>query len=278
MSGGVIAVVLLSALMHATWNAMLKRSGDGAVTIGLIALGHAVPGGILVLLLPLPDPRAWPFIAASTVIHWAYYYLLNIGYRTGDFSVVYPIARGLSPVMVALASLLLLDEVLTPLAWGGILAISAGMVLLARPGRLGGVAPAALWAAMGVAVSIAAYSMADGVGARVSGQILSYVAWLYLAEILVAGWVLSTRRDRLRAMPVRAVALGFAGGLISASAYGLVLWAKTQAPLGLVSAMRETSVVFAALIGVFLFAEGPRAQRILAALVVFAGVALIAWG
>lgn len=278
MSAAILALVLAAALMHALWNAMLKSAGDGTIMVGFIALGHVIPGLVLVTILPLPDPAAWKFIIASTVIHWLYYYLLNKAYRTGDLSVVYPIARGLTPVLIASASWLVLGEALSALAWLGVIAVSAGIFLLVRPDRLAHVPPIALWAALGTAMSIAAYSMADGMGVRASGASPSYVAWLFVAEIFVVAYVFGTRSARLRRIGGRAVALGLAGGMISALAYGMVLWAMAIAPLGLVSATREVSVIFAALIGVIWFREGPRQQRLLAAVVVFAGVFLMVLG
>ncbi|NYS25876.1 EamA family transporter [Rhodobacteraceae bacterium 2376] len=278
MTVGVLSLVLLAALMHALWNALLKGAGDGTVAVGLIALGHVLIGLVLVIALPLPDPAAWPFIIASTVIHWFYYYLLNLAYRVGDLSVVYPIARGLTPMIIAIASWLILAEALSTAAWLGIAAISCGIFLLARPDKLARMPAVGLAAAVGTALTIAAYSMADGIGVRVSGNAFAYIGWLFLGEIFVAVWVLTTRRQRLRAVGGRAVVIALAGGVISALAYGMVLWAKTVAPLGLVSAMRETSVIFAALIGVIWFGERPLGPRLIASVVVCLGVMFIMLG
>lgn len=276
MSAGVLAIVLAAAFLHALWNALVKGAGDRTVMLGLIALGHVIPGLALASSLPAPDPASWVFIVASTVIHWGYYYLLNAAYRIGDLSVVYPVARGAAPVLIAVSAWVFVGEALSLLAWAGIGAISLGMFLLARPGRLAKVAPAGLLAAFGTALTVAAYSMADGVGVRASGHVMSYVAWLFSAEIFVAGFVLSTRLPRLRAMGGRSILIGIGGGVISGTAYAMALYAKTLAPLGLVSAMRETSVIFAALFGVLWFGEGPKGQRLTAAAVVAAGVMLIA--
>ena len=276
MTAGVIAIVLCAALMHALWNALVKGAGDRTVMLGLIALGHVIPGVALALHLPPPAPESWKWIVASTVIHWGYYWLLNIAYRTGDLSVAYPIARGAAPLVIALTAWAALGQGLTPLAWAGIVGISAGIFLLARPGPGQPVHRAGLIAAFGTALTVAAYSVADGIGVRASGQPLSYIAWLFAAEVIVAGFVLTTRGARLRAMGGRVIVIGIAGGVISGAAYALALYAKTLAPLGLVSALRETSVIFAALIGVLWFGEGPRRKRLIAAAVVTAGVVLIA--
>ncbi|RKF17270.1 hypothetical protein D6850_04405 [Roseovarius spongiae] len=244
--------------------------------LGLIALGHVVPGIALVLWFAPPIAASIPYIIASTVIHWAYYIGLNAAYRVGDLSVVYPVARGLAPVMVALGAQVWADETLPLAAWCGILAISGGIMLLAFM-RKGAVTPnAGLPAAVGVALTIAGYSIVDGIGIRLSQSPLGYIGWLFVAEVLVVFYVFGTRWPRVRALSPRAAALGLFGGVVSGSAYALVLIANTMAPLGIVSALRETSVIFAALIGVWWFAEGPRRSRLLAAVVVGAGIVVIA--
>ncbi|THD81175.1 hypothetical protein E7811_17045 [Aliigemmobacter aestuarii] len=276
MTLGVTAIVLCAALMHALWNALVKGAGDRTVMLGLIALGHVIPGAALALNLPPPAPESWPYIVASTVIHWGYYWLLNIAYRSGDLSVIYPVARGAAPLIIAITAWLALGEALPALAWTGIAAISAGIFLLARPVPGHPVHRTGLLAAFGTALTVAAYSVADGIGVRSAGQALSYIAWLFTAEIIVAVVVLATRGERLRRMGGRQVMIGLAGGVTSGAAYALALYAKTLAPLGLVSAMRETSVLFAALFGVIWFGEGPRRRRLIAASVVTMGIILIA--
>lgn len=272
MTAAVIAIVLFAALLHASWNALVKGAVDRAVTLGLIATGHVVPAAIIVWFVPPPDPAAIPFIVASTVIHWGYYVFLNLSYRFADLSFAYPVARGIAPVLIALGALFVADEYLTTLAWAGIATVSAGILTLAAVRHAD---PKGLAAALMTGLIIAAYSIADGLGIRVSGSPIGYVAWLFLAEIFVAAFVLTTRWRRVTALPRRALAIGLTGGAISALAYGLVLYAKTLAPLGIVSALRETSVIFAAMIGVLLMGEGPAARRILAAVIVAGGIILL---
>lgn len=272
MTPAVIAIVLAAALMHAVWNALVKGAADRAVTLGLIATGHVVPAMFIVWYVPPPDPAAIPYIIASTVIHWGYYVFLNLSYRFADLSFAYPVARGIAPVLIALGAIFAADEYLAPLAWAGIATVSAGILTLAavRHADIKGFA-----AAIATGLIIATYSITDGLGIRVSGSPLGYVAWLFLAEIFVAAYVFATRWQRLTALPRRSIAIGLAGGTISALAYGLVLYAKTLAPLGIVSALRETSVIFAAMIGVLLMGEGPAGRRILAAIIVAAGIILL---
>ena len=273
MTATVLAIVLLAALLHALWNALVKVSGDRAVTLGLVATGHFVPAFLLLPFVPMPVAAAFPYIIASTIIHWAYYFFLNISYRFGDLSLIYPIARGTAPVMVALGAMIWADEVLSFWAWVGVLTVSSGIMILAavRYADKRGIGAALLTSAI-----IATYSVVDGIGIRVSGAPVGYVVWLFAAEIFVAVFVLGLRRTRLQQIGRKALLLGLAGGVISGLAYGLALFAKTLAPIGIVSAVRETSVIFAALIGVVWLREGPARRRLIAASVVALGVVILA--
>jgi drug/metabolite transporter (DMT)-like permease len=278
MSAGIIAIVLGAAFLHALWNAVVKGAGDKTIVLGLIALGHVVPGIVVVILVPPPGWAVWPYVVASTVIHWGYYYFLNVAYRLGDLSIMYPIARGLAPVMITLGAQVWIGETVPPLAWAGILTVSGGIMVLTRGVFSGALPKAGLMAALAVAVMVASYSLVDGVGVRLSNNALAYVGWLFVFEIIVAAFIFSTRFERLRAVSPRVIALGFLGGVISGTGYGLVLYAKTLAPLGLVSALRETSVIFAAMIGVLWFGEGPRGNRLIAAGIVAVGIIVIGLG
>ena len=275
MSFPVIIIVLAAALMHATWNALVKGANDRLMVLGLIALGHVVPGLVILAFTGLPQTGSYPYIIASTVIHWGYYWCLNLAYRSGDLSVAYPIARGIAPVLVALGAQVWIGETLPLMAWLGILAVSFGIGILS----FAGLGPTTGWAGIAAAllagVTIAAYSLADGAGVRVSGNALAYIALLFTAEAFVAGFIFSTRMDRLRTLPMRTIWLGFVGGVVSSSAYALVLYAKTLAPLGAVSALRETSVIFAALLGVTWLKEGPKSSRLAAAFVVACGIVVL---
>jgi drug/metabolite transporter (DMT)-like permease len=276
MSGTALTIVAAAALLHALWNAMVKASGDRAVTLGMIALGHLILGGIAAIFLPLPGWQAAPWILASTVIHWGYYWLIFHAYRLGDLSLVYPISRGAAPVLVTLGAMVAVGERLTPMGWAGVLAVSGGVMLLAWGELRRGVSGAAAGLALLLGLVIAAYSVADGTGARVSDSVAGYIAWLFVCEGIAAAWLLAIRMRSLARLGPRPWLLGIAGGLASAVAYGLAIWAKTLAPFGLVSALRETSVVIAAGIGVMWFGERPWRPRLLAALVVATGAAAIA--
>lgn len=266
------ALVLAAAILHATWNALVKGAGDRAIMLALVALGHVFPGIVLAMMVPLPALEAWPFIIASTVIHWGYYYFLSLAYRFGDLSFVYPIARGAAPVLIALGALVFADEQLPLLAWLAIGTISSGIFLLAAV-RYGD--PRAIGAALVTSSVIACYSVVDGIGIRLSGSPLGYIACLFVAEIFVVGYVALTRWHRLRVTASKTVIIGMTGGILSGLAYAFVLYAKTLAPLGIVSALRETSVIFAALFGILWFGERPMGRRLIAAGVVAFGIILL---
>ena len=276
MTLDIFLIVLMAALMHAVWNAVVKGATDRTITFGLVSAGHTVPAVMMVPFVPLPDPMLLPYIAASTVIHWGYYYFLNMGYRVGDLSLVYPVARGVAPLLVALPALVWLDEALPVLAWAGLGCISAGILILGV-GRAGVGPPlSAMVLALLTGGTIALYSLVDGVGVRLADQAVTYIVWLFIAEGFVIIFIFLPRMDRLRAQTRRQVAVGLAGGILSALAYALALYAKSKAPLGMVSALRETSVIFAAMIGLIWFGEGPARPRLMAAGIVAAGIVMLA--
>lgn len=277
MSDTALVMVLIAAVLHASWNAIVKGSGDRALAMAAVAGAHVVVGGTALLFVETPAAAAWPFIIASAIIHYAYYAFLFLSYRFGDLSHVYPIARGIAPILVALGALVFAGEMLPPKGWAGVLAVSVGIGVLAfrRNGAL--VAErSAVMAALATGLMIASYSVVDGMGIRRSEAPPGYIAWIFFLEFPVTLGVLGYRGATLATVPRRAAAVAFSGGLLSVLAYGLVLYAKTIAPLGAVSAVRESSVIIAALIGVVFFHERPWARRVLSALIVAAGVILLA--
>lgn len=278
MSLFALSIVLAAAVMHASWNALVKAAGDRAVTLAAVATAHAVGGILLIAIAGLPLPVAWWFIIASTAIHYLYYVLLFQAYRLGDLSQVYPISRGMAPALVAFGTWVAIGEVLAPLEWAGLAAVSLGIGLLALQRGAAHSSPKAVGVAIVLGTTIAAYSIADGLGVRIAGDPLSYMGWLFLLEAPVPLFVLWNRR-RLRA-PVdwRGFRIGLIGGALSVTAYAVVLYAKTIAPIGAVSAVRESSVIIAAMIGVVMFHERPWKGRLAAAAIVAAGIILLAAG
>jgi phosphonate utilization associated putative membrane protein len=265
--------VLLGALLHASWNALVKSSTDKALDTALI---HAL-GSILALPLllhaGLPPPAAWPYIAASLVIHIGYYIALTGAYKHGDLGLTYPLMRGTAPLLVALSASATLGETLSPLAWGGVLAVSCGVLALGLS-RHAMDSPRAVAFALTNAVVIAVYTVVDGLGVRAAGQALPYVALLFVLDGWPFALIVLRRRGWAAVRPYAAqrwpLALG--GAAASLGSYGIALWAMTRAPVASVAALRETSVLFAALLGTWLLKERFGLQRALGTVVIVGGV------
>jgi drug/metabolite transporter (DMT)-like permease len=241
-----------------------------------VATAHAVVGAVFLMVAPLPSAESLPWLITSALVHYVYYWLLFRAYREGDLSQVYPVSRGMSPALVTLGAMVLIGETLSPLGLAGVAMVSAGIGLLAFTSRGKGRAP--LWFAVALGCMIALYSVADGIGIRASGSLMGYMGLLFLSEALVPLFVLGRRRRRREGIAPRIFALGLLGGVFSVAAYAIALYVATIAPIGAVSAVRESSVIIAALIGVFLFGERPIALRLIAAAIVAAGVAALAVG
>ena len=276
MSSFALMLVLSSALLHATWNALVKAAPDRALTLAAVALMHAVAGLVLILVSPPPAMASWPSIAASTIIHYAYYALLFQAYKLGDLSQVYPISRGMSPALVAFGAFLFVGETLSPMAWAGLAAVTGGICLLALQRGAAHADRRAVGVAVLLGLSIGAYSVADGIGVRLAETPTGYIGWLFLLESPIFFAIFWDRRRNAIKLDRRAFALGLIGGLFSVIAYAVVLYAKTIAPLGAVSAVRESSVIIAAMIGLIFFKERPVFGRLLSAAIVAAGVIALA--
>lgn len=278
MQNIVFAAVLFAAACHAGWNVLIKVGLDPLSTTTLIAVGAAMVGLVCLPLTGMPAAAAWPWLIASILIHLFYFAALIESYRTGDLGQVYPIARGSAPLMTAAASAVFVGEELSVTGWNGIATLVAGILLLsARGGRLlTAIDRRAVGFALVTALTICAYSVVDGVGARASNNPESYVLLMFIGNAVLltpyAFW-----RDRGRLLPaIRTYWLrGLAGGALSVTAYGIVLWAMTLAPIAVVAALRETSVLFGAVLAVVWLKEPLRPARIAAALLIVAGLVLI---
>jgi drug/metabolite transporter (DMT)-like permease len=276
MSTGIVFAVLLSALLHAVWNSLAHAISDRLVGFALIGAVGSVGGAAMVAAAGLPSSAAWPFIIASAVLHVAYSSLLLVSYQLGEFSEMYPLARGTSPWVVTLVSVVVLGHALPIGELVGILAVSGGLIALVFAGGLPNRKNLpALAAATLTGVTIATYTVVDGIGVMRT-PVLSYIGWMFLLEGLpIAVFAAIRRRDQL-AGAVRASAFsGIAGGAISLTAYAIVLWAQTSGALAPIAALRETSIVFGALIGAVFLGERLGARRAVAAAVVLSGVVLI---
>lgn len=273
-----IVLILCAAFLHALWNAMVKGSGDQPLTLGLVNFGHLLAGAVLVLAFAAPAAESWPFLLGSTIIHFFYYGFLLLAYRHGDLSQVYPLARGVAPVLVALGAWSIAGEALPLSAWIGIALVSGGIAILVLGRRRVSFHSTALFAAFMTGLIIAAYTVVDGLGVRASGSPFGYIGWLFVLESASAAFLLVWRREAVKHASARTLIAGVAGGLLSAIAYGLAIYAMSLTQMANVSAIRESSVIMAALIGVVWLGERPWKARVLAAAVVAAGIIVMATG
>jgi drug/metabolite transporter (DMT)-like permease len=274
---GVTLAVLGAGLMHAGWNALIKSAtgGDALLDTATIIGGSTLVSVLALPFLPVPLAVAWPMAAASVIIHFGYYLTLAEAYRTGDLSFAYPLMRGTAPLLVTLLGIVFLRELPAANVAAGIVLISAGIMAIAFAQRSHHPRAAVYWALANAAI-IAVYTLIDGAGARASGNALSYVVYLAFFEgVLFLAWIRWRRGAPAVAYIGRQWRRGLAGGACSVAAYGIVLWAMTRAPIAAVSALRETSVLFAAIIGTVLLKEGFGVARLAGAASVVAGVAAL---
>jgi phosphonate utilization associated putative membrane protein len=269
----VVAAVLFGALLHASWNALVKSSHDKALDTAVIHLIGSLVALPLALLVGLPPPAAWPYIAASVTIHIGYYFALAGAYKHGELGLTYPLMRGTAPLLVALASAAAVGEALAPLAWAGVLGVSCGVLALGLS-RHAMESPRAVAFALANAVIIAVYTVVDALGARVSGNPLQYVVALFVLDGWPFGLIVLARRGAAVAWPYarRRAPLALVGATASLGSYGIALWAMTKAPVATVAALRETSVLFAALLGTWLLKESFSVRRAIGTAAILAGV------
>lgn len=295
----VAAAVLAAAVTHAGWNAIAHGIRDQLVAFSLIGVADVVCGALVAAYAPVPAAGAWPYLIASVLLHIGYQALLMRAFRLGDFGQMYPIARGTAPLAVTVLAMVFVHE--RPGLWqtAGVAVASAGLVGVAlwgvrergagggadaagAAGAQGGAGrpdAAALLAALGTGLAIAAYTVVDGIGVRASGSALGYTGWLVaLMGPCVPLYALAVRRRALLAQLRPVARLGLLGGVLSTGAYGLVLWAQVRAPLAPVAALRETSVIAGAAIGALFFKERFGRPRTAASAVLAVGIALMLMG
>jgi len=280
----VILAVLCGAMLHAGWNALVKSAGDKTVDTALVHFLGACVALPFALLVGLPRPESWPYIGASLFIHIGYYIALAGAYQHGELGMTYPIMRGFAPFLVALGSGALIGEQPSAAAWIGTVGITVGVALvgLAHPGEALHHRKALAFAFANAAI-IAAYTFVDGTGVRASGDALRYVLILFVLDglpyPLLVLWQRGAegRREILR-YARRRWPLATLGGMASIGSYAIALWAMTRAPVASVAALRETSVLFAALFGNWLLKEGFGMQRALGTAVVVLGVMALRLG
>jgi drug/metabolite transporter (DMT)-like permease len=269
----IVALVLGAALLNAAWNAMVKSVSDRLTALALVNLGAAALALPFALFLPAPAAESWPFIALSVVVNHCYFGALLLSFRYGDLSLVYPLGRGASPLIVAAAAWLVAGEALSGAAIAAVLLLSGSILSLALAGR--GDGRAVFWA-LAAGLGIAGFTISDGLGARVSGSPLGYAAWMFVLNGPPLACFALVLRGRDFVAAARAVwRRSLLGSTFFVVNYAIVIWAMTEAPLALVSALREVSVLFAALIGARLLGEPFGGRRLLAAAGVCAGAALL---
>lgn len=272
-----IAMVLGAAVLHASWNAIVKSGNDRLLVLTGVNLVGAAVGVLLIGWVGAPASASWPFLALSVLLHSGYYLFLIRAYQHGDLSQIYPLARGAAPLLVAMGAALAAGERLPPQGIAGMLIACAGITSLAfekgPPWRRN---RQAVLYALGTSAWIAGYTIADGLGVRASSNPLGYIAWLFFLEgIPLTLFALHRRRGAVATFVRQRWQFCLAGGLASVLAYGLVIYAMNSAVMAAVSALRETSVIMAAAIGAIFLGERFGWPRIAAVILVAAGVVLM---
>lgn len=279
MSGQIIFLVLGAALLHASWNIIVKGGANKLYESAMNALGGGLGALCLLPFLPLPDKNTWGFLALSCCCHLAYYFCIAAAYKVADLSLGYTIMRGTAPMLTALA-LCVLDVPLSLAGWGGVLLLCSGILTLAleqQVSRKAGLK--GIFYSLRTAFVIMGYTLADGYGARASGDGLSYACWIFFLNILPLHCYVLGRygKDYLHYLRKRAV-VGIGGGLAGLGSYGIAIWAMTVAPIALVAALRESSVIFGMFLAVIFLGEKLSPVRVLAILLVMGGAVMLHLG
>lgn len=267
-------LVILSAIAHAIWNAMVKSAGDRALTMVAIRVAGLALGLCALPFVDWPAPESWKWLALTAAVQFCYYALLVRSYGAGDMSVVYPLSRGLAPVLTTIAAFLALGEVLNASQIVAVVLVSVGIMALSIGA---GASRQAVAFALATGVAVATYSFFAGIGVRTAGSVLAFQACLEIVTGLgMVGYALLARRNDIVGYVRRHAAVGFFAGVMSVLGFFAFLVAARSLPLGPVTALRETSVIFGAVLGTFVLKErfGPR--RIGASILVAGGIALLA--
>ena len=278
MTGSVLLIVLVGAMLHASWNALVKSSTDKTLDTALIHVLCSVLALPVCLYVGPPPPESWPYIFCSLVVHIGYYFALASAYKHGDLSLTYPLMRGTAPMLVAVASISLIDEAVSTLGWLGVAFICSGVLLLGFT-KAWWLHRKAIMFALVNAVLIACYTVIDAKGARSSGNVIQYVSMLFVLD----GWpfaaiVFMQRKGQVWPYVLTRWPLAIGGALASIGSYAIALWAMTVAPVAMVAALRETSVFFAALIGAWFLKEVWTRQRIAGTVAIMSGVVALRLG
>ena len=277
MSPGIISLVIFAAILHASWNALAKKSSEPLFGIGSFRLVCAAMALCCIPFVELPARESWWALVLSTLVHSAYYFTAASSLKTADLSQVYPLYRGISPLLVAALSAWFANEWLNGIQWLAIVIITTGLLSIAwHPDIRGRLSRQALYWGLTTSVLIATYTVVDGMGVRVAGNPLSYIFWLFALEAIPIGaYLFLLKRREFYTYLVENYKTSIAGGVASAVAYGLVIYAMSLGAIALVSSLRESSVIFAAIIGSLFLGEPFGRRRILASCLVVIGVIVI---
>ena len=273
MTVWVLVAVMAAAFMHATWNALIKLGTSKLTSMLILTVVQGGFGLIIALTRPMPDPHVWLWLLASGVFHSAYKLFLAYAYEQGDLSRVYPIVRGTAPMVVLVISALFLADKIAGWEYVGIIILGLGILLMARGVFSSGESRKLLPFALGSAMATAGYSIVDGLGAREAGDAVAYVGWLFaLDAVFFTPCCLALRGRSVLQANRKAWIMGSIAAVFSYGAYAIAVWAMTVAPIALVAALRETSILFAVLIGAVAFGEKMNLQKGIAAALIVAGV------
>jgi len=273
----VFLAVVGAAILHAVWNALVKSGRDKHLNMTAVILGSLAIALSVLPFVPVPAKESWPYLAASVLLHAGYHLILLLSYRVGDLTQVYPIARGTAPLLVAGVSVVFLGVNLTSLELFAVLLIAAGIISISLVRRRDGLRNLnAAGLAFLTGCSIAAYSLVDGIGARQAGTALGFYSWMVVGNaVLFTAFIACTKPRLLLSVPRHGKRVFAVGGSATFIAYATVTWAFTQAPIALVTALRETSIVFALLIGVFFLKEKIDLAKVVSTMVTLFGAALL---
>jgi drug/metabolite transporter (DMT)-like permease len=279
MSPLILSAVLFAALLHATWNAMIKVSGDRLIIMGVTTAATSVLALPILFYLPLPAPQSWPYLVLSTCVHTFYMLVLVRAYGLGDFAQVYPLSRGSAPLLTGILGFLLLNESMQPYELFGMLLIVIGIFGLAleTSGGVMRLSRTALFYSLLTGLCITTYSLVDGIGVRLSRNSLSFILWMFFLDGFLVPVIAFTRRPRAVFFnTIKNVwKTGLLVALLSATGYTIIVWAFTQERIAPVAVLRETSVLFAMLISVLFIKEAFSTLRVLIVSLILAGIILL---
>ncbi len=276
MDTEIVALILLAAALHAGWNALIKINGDRVAVMAFVTLTGSLLSIFVLPFIDAPDPASWPLLFVTILIHTGYHFFLATAYDHGDLGQVYPIARGSAPILVTLGAILFAGEYINTIALVGVICLSVGVMALTCERDTGAtIKPKAVFFALITGITIASYTLVDGLGVRQAGSILGFAVWLTIGDgILTFLIALMWKKREIWRVAKNNIPTGLAGGVMQVGAYWIIIYALAIAPMGMVSALRETSVLFAALISTFILKEGFTVWRFVSAGLITFGLIL----